>query len=144
MRCYVMLKKRDIYDKYGKQGLNGGGGGGRHFDILFEFGFIFRKPDDVFRELFCGRDRFSLDFLKDPFDNFFGRQRSPPWELKLRHRLLLLCLQWFTSFGGAFSSFDTGFTSFGSLGHLGLTSFSSLQLVVVGRVNLSSYQLLSK
>ena len=42
-----MLKKRDIYDKYGKEGLNGGGGGGSHFDSPFEFGFTFRNPDDV-------------------------------------------------------------------------------------------------
>ncbi|XP_063126925.1 dnaJ homolog subfamily B member 6-like [Rattus norvegicus] len=42
-------KKWDIYDKYGKEGLNGGGGGGggSHFDRPFEFGFTFRNPDDV-------------------------------------------------------------------------------------------------
>uniref|UniRef100_I3NHC5 DnaJ homolog subfamily B member 6 n=1 Tax=Ictidomys tridecemlineatus TaxID=43179 RepID=I3NHC5_ICTTR len=40
-------KKRDIYDKYGKEGLNGGGGGGSHFDSPFEFGFTFRNPDDL-------------------------------------------------------------------------------------------------
>ncbi|PNJ31259.1 DNAJB6 isoform 7 [Pongo abelii] len=56
-------KKRDIYDKYGKEGLNGGGGGGSHFDSPFEFGFTFRNPDDVFREFFGGRDPFSFDFF---------------------------------------------------------------------------------
>ncbi|XP_060052846.1 dnaJ homolog subfamily B member 6 isoform X4 [Erinaceus europaeus] len=58
-------KKRDIYDKYGKDGLNsgGGGGGGSHFDSPFEFGFTFRNPDDVFREFFGGRDPFSFDFF---------------------------------------------------------------------------------
>ena len=46
-------KKRNIYDKYGKEGLNGGGaGGGSHFDSPFEFGFTFRNPDDVFWEVF--------------------------------------------------------------------------------------------
>uniref|UniRef100_A0A2K6M1E3 DnaJ heat shock protein family (Hsp40) member B6 n=2 Tax=Rhinopithecus TaxID=542827 RepID=A0A2K6M1E3_RHIBE len=56
-------KKRDIYDKYGKEGLNGGGGGGSHFDSPFEFGFTFRNPDDVFREFFGGRDPFSFDLF---------------------------------------------------------------------------------
>uniref|UniRef100_A0A3Q2ID32 DnaJ heat shock protein family (Hsp40) member B6 n=1 Tax=Equus caballus TaxID=9796 RepID=A0A3Q2ID32_HORSE len=56
-------KKRDLYDKYGKEGLNGGGGGGSHFDSPFEFGFTFRNPDDVFREFFGGRDPFSFEFF---------------------------------------------------------------------------------
>ncbi|KAF4020507.1 hypothetical protein G4228_012191 [Cervus hanglu yarkandensis] len=56
-------KKRDIYDRYGKEGLNGGGGGGSHFDSPFEFGFTFRNPEDVFREFFGGRDPFSFDFF---------------------------------------------------------------------------------
>ncbi|XP_034496033.1 dnaJ homolog subfamily B member 6 isoform X5 [Ailuropoda melanoleuca] len=56
-------KKRDIYDRYGKEGLNGGGGGGVHFDSPFEFGFTFRNPDEVFREFFGGRDPFSFDFF---------------------------------------------------------------------------------
>ncbi|XP_036212133.1 dnaJ homolog subfamily B member 6 isoform X6 [Myotis myotis] len=58
-------KKRDIYDRYGKEGLNGGGGGGGgiNFDNPFEFGFTFRNPDDVFREFFGGRDPFSFDFF---------------------------------------------------------------------------------
>nr|BAG60213.1 unnamed protein product [Homo sapiens] len=69
-------KKRDIYDKYGKEGLNGGGGGGSHFDSPFEFGFTFRNPDDVFREFFGGRDPFSFDFFEDPFEDFFGNRRA--------------------------------------------------------------------
>jgi len=56
-------KKRDIYDRYGKEGLNGGGGGGIHFDAPFDFGFTFRNPDEVFREFFGGRDPFSFDFF---------------------------------------------------------------------------------
>ncbi|KAL8164931.1 UNVERIFIED_CONTAM: hypothetical protein K2H54_016535 [Gekko kuhli] len=54
-------KKRDIYDRYGKEGLNGGGGS--HFDSPFEYGFTFRNPEDVFREFFGGRDPFSFDFF---------------------------------------------------------------------------------
>ncbi|KAF7245832.1 hypothetical protein EYD10_08059 [Varanus komodoensis] len=54
-------KKRDIYDKYGKEGLSGGGG--INFDSPFEYGFTFRNPEDVFREFFGGRDPFSFDFF---------------------------------------------------------------------------------
>ncbi|ERE47238.1 putative dnaJ subfamily B member 6-like isoform 2 [Cricetulus griseus] len=60
-----------------KKGLNGGGGGGgSHSDSPFEFGFTFPNPDDVFRELFGGRDPFSFDFFEDPFDDFFGNRRG--------------------------------------------------------------------
>ncbi|NXG56121.1 DNJB6 protein, partial [Hemiprocne comata] len=56
-------RKRDIYDRYGKEGLINGGGGGNHHDNPFEFGFTFRNPDDVFREFFGERDPFSFDFF---------------------------------------------------------------------------------
>ncbi|XP_033049698.1 dnaJ homolog subfamily B member 6 isoform X3 [Trachypithecus francoisi] len=117
-------KKRDIYDKYGKEGLNGGGGGGSHFDSPFEFGFTFRNPDDVFREFFGGRDPFSFD-LFDPFEDFFGNRRGPRGSRSRGTGSFFSAFSGFPSFGSGFSSFDTGFTSFGSLGHGGLTSFSS-------------------
>uniref|UniRef100_A0A8C5YDE2 DnaJ heat shock protein family (Hsp40) member B6 n=1 Tax=Microcebus murinus TaxID=30608 RepID=A0A8C5YDE2_MICMU len=118
-------KKRDIYDKYGKEGLNGGGGGGSHLDNPFEFGFTFRNPDDVFREFFGGRDPFSFDFFEDPFEDFFGNRRGPRGSRNRGTGSFFSAFAGFPSFGGGFSSFDTGFTSFGSLGHGGLTSFSS-------------------
>jgi DnaJ-class molecular chaperone len=79
-------KKRKVYDQYGREGLqpNGVGSGspGRHFrrhrhprdfdDDLegFEsFGFpnfVFRDPEDVFREFFGGRDPFQ-DLLDRKF-----------------------------------------------------------------------------
>uniref|UniRef100_A0A8D0XZU2 J domain-containing protein n=1 Tax=Sus scrofa TaxID=9823 RepID=A0A8D0XZU2_PIG len=117
-------KKRDIYDKYGKEGLNGGSGGGSHFDSPFEFGFTFRNPDDVFREFFGGRDPFSFD-LFDPFEDFFGNRRTPRGSRSRGTGSFFSAFSGFPPFGGGFSSFDTGFTSFGSLGHGGLTSFSS-------------------
>ena len=118
-------KKRDIYDRYGKEGLNGGGGGGLHFDTPFEFGFTFRNPDDVFREFFGGRDPFSFDFFEDPFEDFFGSRRGPRGGRNQGTGSFFSAFGGFPSFGGGFSSFDTGFTSFASPGHGGLTSFSS-------------------
>ncbi|XP_029776768.1 dnaJ homolog subfamily B member 6 isoform X1 [Suricata suricatta] len=118
-------KKRDIYDKYGKEGLNGGGGGGVPFDRPFEFGFTFRNPDDVFREFFGGRDPFSFDFFEDPFEDFFGSRRGPHGSRSRGAGSFFSAFGGFPSFGGGFSSLDTGFTSFGSAGHGGLTSFSS-------------------
>ncbi|XP_059562001.1 dnaJ homolog subfamily B member 6-like [Myotis daubentonii] len=125
-------KKRDIYDRYGKEGLNGGGGGGggSHFHNPFEFGFTFRNPDAVFREFFGGRDPFSFDF--------FGTRRGPRGS---RHGGTTWFFSAFTglpAFGGAFPSFDAGFTSFGSVGHGGLPSFSSTSLGGSGMGNFKS------
>uniref|UniRef100_A0A2K5PU32 J domain-containing protein n=1 Tax=Cebus imitator TaxID=2715852 RepID=A0A2K5PU32_CEBIM len=107
-------KKQDIYDKYGKEGLNGGGGGRSHFDSAFEFGFISSNPDDVFRDFF----------------DFFGNQRGTgPF---------FSTFSGFPSFGSTFPSFDTGFTSFGSLGHGGLTSFSAVSFGGSGMGNFKS------
>ena len=59
-------KKREIYDKYGKEGLTGGGGhyqeNGFDFDDIGGFGFHFRDPEEVFREFFGGRDPFAEFF----------------------------------------------------------------------------------
>ncbi|OCT75504.1 dnaJ homolog subfamily B member 6-A isoform X2 [Xenopus laevis] len=127
-------KKRDIYDKYGKEGLTNRGGGSHFDEAPFQFGFTFRSPDDVFRDFFGGRDPFSFDlFADDPFDDFFGRSR---------HRAnrsrpagggggpFLSTFGGFPAFGPSFSPFDSGFSSsFGSFGghggHGGFTSFSS-------------------
>ncbi|XP_057586996.1 dnaJ homolog subfamily B member 6 isoform X2 [Hippopotamus amphibius kiboko] len=117
-------KKRDIYDRYGKEGLNGGGGGS-HLDSPFEFGFTFRNPEDVFREFFGGRDPFSFDFFDDPFEDFFGNRRGPRGSRNRGTGSFFSAFSGFPSLGGGFSSFDTGFSSFGSLSHGGLTSFSS-------------------
>nr|XP_006129405.2 dnaJ homolog subfamily B member 6 isoform X2 [Pelodiscus sinensis] len=116
-------KKRDIYDRYGKEGLNGGGGGS-HFDSPFEYGFTFRNPEDVFREFFGGRDPFSFDFF-DPFEDLFGNRRGQRGNRNRGGGPFFSAFNGFPAFGSGFSSFDTGFTSFGSLGHGGLTSFSS-------------------
>ncbi|XP_034885777.1 dnaJ homolog subfamily B member 6 isoform X10 [Mirounga angustirostris] len=131
-------KKRDIYDRYGKEGLNGGGGGGIHFDTPFDFGFTFRNPDEVFREFFGGRDPFSFDFFEDPFEDFFGSRRGTRGSRNRGTGSFFSAFSGFPSFGGGFSSFDTGFTSFPSPGHGGLTSFSSTAFAGSGMGNFKS------
>ncbi|KAF1397950.1 hypothetical protein FQV23_0010769, partial [Spheniscus humboldti] len=131
-------KKRDIYDRYGKEGLINGGGGGNHHDNPFEFGFTFRNPEDVFREFFGGRDPFSFDFFEDPFEDFFGGRRGPRGSRSRGGGSFFSAFGGFPAFGSGFSSFDTGFTSFGSLGHGGLTSFSSTSFGGSGMGNFKS------
>ncbi|KAH0627589.1 hypothetical protein JD844_003504 [Phrynosoma platyrhinos] len=101
-------KKRDIYDKYGKEGLNGGGGGS-HFDSPFEYGFTFRNPEDVFREFFGGRDPFSFDFFEDPFEDFFGNRRGPRGNRNRGGGSFFSAFGGFPAFGSGFSSFDPAF-----------------------------------
>lgn len=81
--------KRQIYDRYGADGLKNGknpsSSGGTPSDPFFDhFGanYHFRSPFDVFREFFGGRDPFQdfmgRDFqddffaMPDPFDRFFA------------------------------------------------------------------------
>ncbi|XP_071417254.1 dnaJ homolog subfamily B member 6 isoform X1 [Pithys albifrons albifrons] len=132
-------KKRDIYDRYGKEGLINGGGGGNHHDNAFDFGFTFRNPDDVFREFFGGRDPFSFDFFEDPFEDFFGGRRGPRGSRSRGGGSFFSAFGGFPAFGSGFTPFDTGFTSFGSLGHGGLTSsFSSTSFGGSGMGNFKS------
>ncbi|XP_077932804.1 dnaJ homolog subfamily B member 7 isoform X2 [Halichoerus grypus] len=72
-------EKRDIYDKYGQEGLNGRDSS--HFDDSFEYGFTFRKPDDVFREIFGERDPFSFHFFGVADEEGFAEECS--WRRKL-------------------------------------------------------------
>ncbi|XP_063777976.1 dnaJ homolog subfamily B member 6 isoform X2 [Pseudophryne corroboree] len=134
------VKKRDIYNKFGKEGLTGGGGGGggNHYGHPFEHNFTFRSPDDVFRDFFGGRDPFSFD-LFDPFDDFFGNRRGHRGNRNRPGGSFLTGFGGFPSFGPSFSPFDSGFTSsFGSLGHGGFTSFSSSSFGGSGMGNFKS------
>ncbi|XP_043381481.1 dnaJ homolog subfamily B member 6-like [Chelonia mydas] len=61
--------KRDLYDRYGKDGLTGAGTGDpRGGAGAPGFTFTFRGADEVFREFFGGRD---------PFADFFGGAALP-------------------------------------------------------------------
>lgn len=85
-------KKRKVYDRYGKEGLNGTGGsgmrpgprnhhhyanggmGGMGFEDGFSapfFSFTFRDPEEVFREFF-GTDAFHM-FFENPYSATAGR-----------------------------------------------------------------------
>ncbi|XP_075773806.1 dnaJ homolog subfamily B member 3-like isoform X5 [Pelodiscus sinensis] len=53
-------EKREVYDRYGKEGLVGAGAGGSRPDTgVPEFAFTFRSAHDVFREFFGGQDPFA-------------------------------------------------------------------------------------
>ncbi|KAL0966099.1 hypothetical protein UPYG_G00290920 [Umbra pygmaea] len=117
--------KRNIYDRYGKEGLttnNGGGGGHFHNGDHFHGGFTFRNPEDVFREFFGGRDPFADFFGGDPFgDEFFGGGRRHQRGVS-RSRTggpFFGGFGGFPPFGAGFTAFDPGFTSFGHMGHMG-------------------------
>lgn len=96
-------KKREIYDKYGKEGLINGG---NDYDFQDDFdhfhGFHFHNPRDVFKEFFGGRD---------PFADFFGGENSGSF---------------FTnSFPGFPSMGGNLFSSFGGDSRTGMSSFTS-------------------
>lgn len=88
--------KRDVYDRYGNEGVRQTGSSSSDFPSDFSgFTFTFRNPDEVFREFFSGQD---------PFASFFDD---------------------FSSFGGSASRLGPGrFFSFPSTG-VNFTSFSS-------------------
>ncbi|XP_013399016.1 dnaJ homolog subfamily B member 6 isoform X7 [Lingula anatina] len=90
-------KKRDLYDRYGKDGLNDADIDFGGYDTGFHF--TFRDPEEVFREFFGGRDPFedffggfpSFGFMggdMDPFAGFGGskrRRRNPYHHHHHRH-----------------------------------------------------------
>ncbi|KAL2775560.1 dnaJ-like protein subfamily B member 7 [Daubentonia madagascariensis] len=115
-------EKRDIYDKYGKEGLNGGGES--HFEDECEYGFTFHKPDDVFKEIFGQRDPFSFHFFEDSLEDLLNSPKSSYGSRRGAGSFFYTSSE--HPVFGQFSSYDTGYTSHSSLGHEGLTSFSSL------------------
>uniref|UniRef100_A0A2K6NJM8 J domain-containing protein n=1 Tax=Rhinopithecus roxellana TaxID=61622 RepID=A0A2K6NJM8_RHIRO len=105
-------KKRDVYNRYGEAGAEGGC-----------YIFSFRDPAEVFREFFGGQDPFSFDLFGNPLENIFGGRRNSQGSRSRGSAPLFSTFSEFPAFGGGFSSFDTGFSSFGSLGSGGLSSF---------------------
>lgn len=64
---FLLERKRRVYDQYGKDGLLGQNERShrsrRHDYDDFDFGFVFRSPDEVFREFFG---------VNSPFADLFG------------------------------------------------------------------------
>ncbi|XP_052017228.1 dnaJ homolog subfamily B member 7 isoform X2 [Apodemus sylvaticus] len=125
-------EKRDIYDKYGKEGLNGGGGS--HLDDESEYSFTFRKADDVFKEIFGERDPFSFHFFEDSLEDLLSSSRSSSGS-RSRGPGSLFSRSYDHPVFARLSSYDTGYSSYVSLGHEGLASFSSLAFDDTGMGN---------
>lgn len=66
-------QKREIYDKYGEEGLKAGGPGGPGPGA----GFHARRPEDIFAEFFGGRSPFGGGDDGDPFGGFMGMGGMP-------------------------------------------------------------------
>ncbi|CAK7297129.1 DnaJ homolog subfamily B member 7 [Vulpes lagopus] len=132
-------EKRDIYDKYGQEGLNGGGRS--HFDDSSEYSFTFRKPSDVFREIFGEKDPFSFHFFEDSLEDLLNSPRS-----SYASRSTKSCFATSSEYPvfERFPSYDTGYIPYGSLGHEGLNSFSSLAFDDSGMGNYISVTTSSK
>ncbi|XP_007939962.1 dnaJ homolog subfamily B member 7 [Orycteropus afer afer] len=126
-------EKRDIYDKYGKEGLNDGGGS--HFGDPCENGFRFRKPDDVFKEVIGLRDPFSFDCFEESLENLLNSQRRHFGNISRGVDPLFSTFSKYPAFESRCPSHDRGYVSHGSLGREGLTSFSARAFDDRGMVN---------
>lgn len=116
-------EKRDIYDKYGKEGLNGEGGS--NIDDSFEYGFTFHKPDDVFKEIFGERDSFLCLFFEDTLEDLLRSPRSSYRSRNRGARSFFSTSRDYPVFE-RFYEYDTRYTPYDSLGHEDIHSFSSL------------------
>ncbi|NXX73326.1 DNJB2 protein, partial [Spizella passerina] len=117
-------QKRDIYDRYGKDGLMGAAGAGssRASAGAPEFTFTFRSAHDVFREFFGGRDPFA-EFFDDMMP--FSELRGPgPRHHGGGH--------FFSPFPGSSDFFASSFSSGPDAG-LGFRSVSTSTTFVNGR-----------
>lgn len=123
-------KKRRVYDQYGKDGLfaNDRPRRSRHhedeFDVFGGFPFIFRDPEDVFREFF-GDSPFAAAFAG--MNGHHGHNRSRNGHHRNSHPSSHSIRPFFDPFtlmddmlgggnalGGSFTSFTTAFSSMGS------------------------------
>ncbi|KAL5263612.1 hypothetical protein ACHWQZ_G008844 [Mnemiopsis leidyi] len=119
-------KKKEVYDRYGKQGLNGTSDGGPEGNFQDFGGFHFRSADDIFREFFGGRDPFA--------DMMFGGRHSSNGSRPRSSRSARSAFSMFDDdpffssgfggFGGGFPAHGFGGQGFGGPG-LGGSFFSS-------------------
>ncbi|XP_055115773.1 dnaJ homolog subfamily B member 8 [Symphalangus syndactylus] len=107
-------KKRSLYDRAGSDSWRAGGGASTPYRSPFDTGYIFRNPEDIFREFFGGLDPFSFEFWDSPFNSDHG---GPGHGLRGA----------FSEGLGEFPAFMEAFSSFNVLGRSGgsHTTFSS-------------------
>ncbi|XP_076300475.1 dnaJ homolog subfamily B member 6 isoform X3 [Lasioglossum baleicum] len=109
-------KKRRVYDQYGKEGLQMPGGKRRHeddFDTHFTNTFVFRDPEEVFREFFGGT-AFSDLYKMGVLNGGFHRHSHPSSNS--------ISTSFFTPFGLGFSPFNV---FEGASGPINFTSFDA-------------------
>lgn len=114
--AYAVLSdphQRELYDKYGKAGLEGGAGHDAGFDFHGAHGMDFAQQ--IFSQFFGGRDPFA-DFF-EPFGGFGGRS----------HRGGGRSGGGMSLFGGGFDDFFSGFgdMGMGGMGGMGGATYSS-------------------
>ncbi|XP_053436604.1 dnaJ homolog subfamily B member 3-like [Nycticebus coucang] len=120
-KAYEVLsdtKKRDIYDRCGKDDVEDAEASGTTFEDPFEFFFSFCDPADIFRELFVSQEAFSFDFFADPLENIFGGESSSRGSPIRDSAPLFSTFNDFPAFGSGLS-----FDPFESLGNEGPSSF---------------------
>lgn len=106
-------KKRKIYDQYGKEGLQIPGNKRRHeddFDPQFNGWFVFRDPEDVFREFFHGSP---FNDLFDVMNGGSGRRGNHRHSNNSRHSTVN------SPFGTLDISLGSPFGLFGGFGGFG-------------------------
>lgn len=72
-------EKRQVYDRYGKEGLSndtGGSRGGPEFQEYHHPGFHFRSAEDIFAEFFGGQDPFAMFTGARPTSSRSNRSRN--------------------------------------------------------------------
>ncbi|XP_070566644.1 dnaJ homolog subfamily B member 6-like isoform X11 [Ptychodera flava] len=135
-------KKKEIYDRYGVEGLNGSTGASDfgaefHDDFGSFFHFDFKTPDEVFRDFFGGRDPFA-EFFEDTRRGTGHRgSGSSLFQNSFSSGFPGFGFQSFGSFSDPFASNDlTPYSSFnGGFPNPGFTGFSSSSSFSTGTGN---------
>lgn len=137
-------KKRKVYDQYGKEGLYGHDDHGHHhhhhrrrhdeddFVQFGDFSFVFRDPEEVFREFFGGESFTELFFDMPTNQRIGGGRRGHRNSHPAHHGDYTLSTQFMSPFGMGFSLMDDflRMENFGGGGgggsSNGFTSFSTM------------------
>ncbi|KAK2501629.1 hypothetical protein MC885_018254 [Smutsia gigantea] len=97
-------KKHSLYDHAGCDSWQAGGGASTPFNSPFDSGYIFRNPEDIFREFFGGLDPVSFVFWETPFNSAHAGRSHRGHDLR---GAFSATFGEFPAFTEAVSSFDT-------------------------------------